>query len=88
MKNDSLLYVIVRRREVNKKKAAQLLREGRRSEARDALQKCVDINSDMAVKLMKARQTIFIPGFIRFIWNYKLKILFTQGSFAGRLSNR
>ncbi|KAK3770564.1 hypothetical protein RRG08_010753 [Elysia crispata] len=40
------------RRELNRKKAAQLLREGKKSEARDCLQKCVDITPQMALNLM------------------------------------
>ena len=41
-----------RRRDVNRKKAAQLLREGKRSEARDCLTKCIDITPHMALQLM------------------------------------
>ncbi|KAL8615225.1 hypothetical protein ACOMHN_050266 [Nucella lapillus] len=42
------------RRELNRKKAAQLLREGRRAEAKECLQRCVDISSHMALELMNA----------------------------------
>ncbi|XP_064600916.1 exonuclease 1-like [Liolophura sinensis] len=42
------------RREINRKKAAQFLREGKRAEARDCFQKCVDITPEMALELMKA----------------------------------
>lgn len=37
---------------MNRKKAAQLLREGKRAEARDALVQCIDITSQMALELM------------------------------------
>ncbi|RUS76102.1 hypothetical protein EGW08_016133 [Elysia chlorotica] len=40
------------RRELNRKKAAQFLREGKKSEAKDCLQKCVDITPQMALNLM------------------------------------
>ncbi|GFS11584.1 exonuclease 1 [Elysia marginata] len=40
------------RRELNRKKAAQFLREGKRSEAKECLQKCVDITPQMALNLM------------------------------------
>ncbi|XP_076443126.1 uncharacterized protein LOC143281736 [Babylonia areolata] len=42
------------RREVNRKKAAQLLREGKRQEAKECLQRCVDITPQMALQLMNA----------------------------------
>ncbi|XP_062595547.1 exonuclease 1-like isoform X2 [Saccostrea cucullata] len=42
------------KRDVNRKKAAQLLREGRRAEARECLQRCIDISPDMALQLMNA----------------------------------
>lgn len=42
------------KREINKKKAAQLLREGKRAEARECLQRCIDISPDMALNLMNA----------------------------------
>jgi len=42
------------KRDVHRKKAAQLLREGKRAEARDALTKCIDISPQMALELMKA----------------------------------
>ena len=40
------------RRQTNRKLAAQLLREGRKSEARDALVKCIDVTPQMALELM------------------------------------
>ncbi|KAK3093943.1 hypothetical protein FSP39_022063 [Pinctada imbricata] len=40
------------KREVNRKKAAQLLREGKRAEARECLQRCIDISPEMALNLM------------------------------------
>ncbi|KAK6183560.1 hypothetical protein SNE40_011017 [Patella caerulea] len=40
------------RRDLNRKKAAEFLREGRRAEARDCLQKCIDITPQMALELM------------------------------------
>ena len=43
---------ILRRRETNRKKAAQYLREGKRAEARDALVKCIDVTPKMALELM------------------------------------
>ena len=46
------LHTTFRRRDVNRKKAAQLLREGKRSEARDCLTKCIDITPHMALQLM------------------------------------
>lgn len=42
------------RRETHRKKAAQFLREGKRSEARDCLTKCIDITPHMALELMNA----------------------------------
>ncbi|ELU04231.1 hypothetical protein CAPTEDRAFT_95129 [Capitella teleta] len=42
------------RRELNRKKAAQLLRDGKRKEARDALVQCIDITPQMALELMNA----------------------------------
>ncbi|KAL4237979.1 Rad2 nuclease [Mactra antiquata] len=42
------------KRELNKKKAAQFLREGKRAEARECLQRCIDISPDMALELMNA----------------------------------
>ena len=44
--------ICFRRREVYRKKAAQFMREGKRSEARDCLTKCIDITSAMALELM------------------------------------
>ena len=41
-----------RRREMYRKKAAQFLREGKKTEARDCLSKCVDITPQMALELM------------------------------------
>jgi len=41
-----------RRRAVNRKKAAQLLMEGKRSEARDCLAQCIDITPQMALELI------------------------------------
>ncbi|XP_060571925.1 exonuclease 1-like [Ruditapes philippinarum] len=40
------------KRELNKKKAAQFLREGKRAEARECLQRCIDITPEMALELM------------------------------------
>ena len=45
--------IFSRRRQTNKKKAAQFLREGRRAEARQCLQMSVDITHTMALKLME-----------------------------------
>ncbi|XP_061173371.1 exonuclease 1-like [Saccostrea echinata] len=42
------------KRDINRKKAAQLLREGKRAEARECLQRCIDISPDMALQLMNA----------------------------------
>ncbi|CAG5131319.1 unnamed protein product [Candidula unifasciata] len=42
------------RRELHRKKAAQFLREGKRSEAKECLQRCVDITPQMALELMNA----------------------------------
>jgi len=36
-----------------RKKAAQLLREGNRAEARECLQRCIDISPEMALRLME-----------------------------------
>ena len=48
-----------RRRETYRKKAAQLLREGRRAEARECLQRCVDITPTMALELMNVSRARF-----------------------------
>ncbi|KAK7505578.1 hypothetical protein BaRGS_00003323 [Batillaria attramentaria] len=40
------------KREMNRKRAAQLLREGKRAEAKECLQRCVDISPQMALELM------------------------------------
>ncbi|WAR18359.1 EXO1-like protein [Mya arenaria] len=40
------------KREINRKKAAQFLREGKRAEARECLQRCIDISPEMALQLM------------------------------------
>ncbi|ESO01888.1 hypothetical protein HELRODRAFT_106350 [Helobdella robusta] len=42
------------RRNANRKKAAQLLREGKKAEARDCLVQCIDITPHMALELIKA----------------------------------
>ncbi|XP_046377448.1 exonuclease 1-like isoform X1 [Haliotis rufescens] len=42
------------RRETNRKKAAAYLREGKRSEAKECLQRSVDVTSQMALRLMNA----------------------------------
>lgn len=42
------------RREVYRKKAAQFLRDGRRAEAKECLQRCIDVTSEMARKLIEA----------------------------------
>ncbi|CAL1533210.1 unnamed protein product, partial [Lymnaea stagnalis] len=42
------------RRELNRRKAAQFLREGKRGEAKECLQRCVDITPQMALELMNA----------------------------------
>ncbi|XP_014773722.1 exonuclease 1 [Octopus bimaculoides] len=44
------------RRKVYRQKAAQFLKEGKRSEARECLQRCVDITPDMARKLIEVCQ--------------------------------
>ena len=44
--------VVSRRRALNRKKAAQLLLEGKRSEARDCLAQCIDITPQMALELI------------------------------------
>ncbi|XP_033734001.1 exonuclease 1-like [Pecten maximus] len=41
------------KREIYRKKAAQMLREGKRAEARECLQRCIDISPEMALELMK-----------------------------------
>ncbi|XP_052106919.1 exonuclease 1-like [Mytilus californianus] len=41
------------KRNMYKKKAAQLLREGNRAEARECLQRCIDISPEMALRLME-----------------------------------
>ena len=38
---------------MNRKKAAQFLREGKRAEARECLARCVDVTAKMALELMK-----------------------------------
>jgi len=43
---------MTRRRALNRKKAAQLLMEGKRSEARDCLAQCIDITPQMALELI------------------------------------
>ncbi|XP_060070849.1 exonuclease 1-like [Ylistrum balloti] len=40
------------KREMYRKKAAQMLREGKRAEARECLQRCIDISPEMALELM------------------------------------
>ncbi|XP_052275253.1 exonuclease 1-like isoform X2 [Dreissena polymorpha] len=42
------------KRDLNRKKAAQFLREGKRAEARECLQRCIDISPEMALELMNA----------------------------------
>ena len=42
-----------RKRDMYRKKAAQLLREGNRAEARECLQRCIDISPEMALRLME-----------------------------------
>ncbi|KAH9487687.1 Rad2 nuclease [Bulinus truncatus] len=42
------------KRELHRKKAAQYLREGKRAEAKECLQRCVDITPQMALQLMNA----------------------------------
>ncbi|XP_013394291.1 exonuclease 1-like [Lingula anatina] len=42
------------RRDAYRKKAAQFLREGKKSEARQCLERCIDITPQMALELMKA----------------------------------
>ncbi|KAI8785058.1 exonuclease 1 [Biomphalaria glabrata] len=42
------------RRELHRKKAAQFLREGKKAEAKECLQRCVDITPQMALQLMNA----------------------------------
>lgn len=49
-----------RKREINKKKAAQLLREGKRAEARECLQRCIDISPDMALNLMTVSTNLYM----------------------------
>lgn len=48
----SQLNLDCRKREMYRKKAAQMLREGKRSEARECLQRCIDISPEMALELM------------------------------------
>lgn len=43
-----------RNREKNRKKAKELLREGKAKEARECFQRCVDITSEMAADTIKA----------------------------------
>ena len=52
---------------MNRKKAAQLLREGKRAEAREALQRCIDITPQMALDLMNVSQ-LPILGFYDTVW--------------------
>ncbi|XP_021367143.1 exonuclease 1-like isoform X2 [Mizuhopecten yessoensis] len=40
------------KREMYRKKAAQMLREGKRAEARECLQRCIDISPEMALEVM------------------------------------
>lgn len=54
-----------RKREINKKKAAQLLREGKRGEARECLQRCIDISPDMALNLMNVSTSLYMSWLIR-----------------------
>ena len=42
---------------MNRKKAAQFLREGKRKEARDALVQCIDITPQMALQVMNVNVT-------------------------------
>ena len=53
----------LRRRDVNRKKAAQLLREGNRSGARECLQKSIDITAEMALQVMKVVSILNILTF-------------------------
>jgi len=46
------MCAMCRRRAVNRKRAAQLLMEGKRSEARDCLAQCIDITPQMALELI------------------------------------
>ena len=46
------MSVTDRRRVLNRKKAAQLLMEGKRSEARDCLVQSIDITPQMALELI------------------------------------
>lgn len=48
------LYCIFRNREKNRKKAKELLREGKAKEARECFQRCVDITSEMAADTIRA----------------------------------
>jgi len=48
----SHICIICSRRALNRKKAAQLLLEGKRSEARDCLAQCIDITPQMALELI------------------------------------
>ena len=46
---------------MNRKKAAQFLREGRRAEARECLQRSIDISPEMALELMNVSTLIYEP---------------------------
>jgi len=57
-----------RRRALNRKKAAQLLSEGKRAEARDCLAQCIDISPHMALQLMNV--SIEMYHLLLNIWLY------------------
>ncbi|KAK3587807.1 hypothetical protein CHS0354_042771 [Potamilus streckersoni] len=46
------------KRDLNRKRAAQFLREGKRTEARECLQRSIDISPEMALELMNAVRAI------------------------------
>ncbi len=48
-----VLTHLYRRRREYREKGKQLLKDGRRSEAVDCFQKCVDVSPDMALALIK-----------------------------------
>ena len=57
------LSLVLRRRDMNRKKAAQFLREGKRAEARECLARCVDVTAKMALELMKVTTFLFLNNF-------------------------
>ena len=53
--NESDIYFTFRRRDIHRKKAKAFLREGKKAEARESLQRCIDVTPEMALQLMKVK---------------------------------